>query len=225
MRRYNHLFFIVCLVITTGFLWTYLFFANYFNSSLSGQNEAARLRESLEESRFQVVMLQHQMRDLEQTVAAALPKTTLAKKDIYKNLLMTIRAPASIPAMDLSSVILEKGKKYFTENQYALAVEEFSKIKNQYPSSAYQIQARFFLAESLFHQRQFKKCVEVIDEMVLQFPEHELTGFILLRLGQISEYNNQVDEAGEIFRTVRDHFPQKELKAQARVLLKSLEIQ
>ena len=66
---------------------------------------------------------------------------------------------------------------------------------------------------------------EVIDEMVLQFPDHELTGFILLRLGQISEHNNQIEEAQEIYRTVANHFPQKPLKQQALVLLKSLEIQ
>ncbi len=200
-------------------------FSAYFNSGWEFKREAQVLKQKLEDSEFRVSLIQHQMKDLEQTVAAVIPNEKLAKSETFRDLGLSLRAPASIRPMDLSAVRLEKGKKYFTAGKYEVASREFEKIKNEFPSSAYQIQARFFWAESLYLQRDFKKCTEVIDEMVLQYPDHELTGFILLRLGQISEQNNQVEEAQEIYRTVIAHFSQKPLKDQAFTLLKNLEIE
>jgi tol-pal system protein YbgF len=225
MRSYNQLFYIFCLSLTTGILWSYMIFANYFNSGWELKKETASLEEKLADSQFQVTLMQYQMKDLEQTVASVIPREKLDQENPYKDLVQNLRAPASIPTLDLSPVLLEKGKKLFSNGKFETAAKEFEKLKNQYPASAYQVQARFFLAESLFLQREFKKCTDVIDEMVTQFPEHELTGFILLRLGQISERNNQTEEAQEIYRTVLNHFPQKPLKEQAQTLLKSLEIE
>ena len=225
MRSWNHVFFIFCLSLTTGILWAFMEFNSYFNSGWESKKEAQILQEKLEDSELRVTLLQHQMMDLEQTVAAAIPAQKLEKNELYRDLGLNLRAPASVEPLDFSSVLLEKGKKYFSNGKYETAGKEFEKLKNQFPSSAYQIQARFFLAESLYLQRDFKKCTEVIDEMVLQYPDHELTGFILLRLGQISEHNNQIEEAQEIYRTVATHFQQKPLKDQALLLLKSLEIE
>ncbi len=225
MRSWNQFFFMFCLSLTTGIMWAYMEFATYFNSGWESKREAKNLQQKLEDSEFRFSLLQHQMKDLEQTVVAEIPKEKLKKSETIRDLGLNLRAPASIQHLDFSSVLLEKGKSYFSLGKYEVAGREFEKLKNQYPSSAFQIQARFFLAESLYLQREFKKCTEVIDEMVLQFPEHELTGFILLRLGQISEHNNQVEEAQEIYRTVATNFSQKPLKEQALTLLKSLEIE
>ena len=200
-------------------------FSGYFNSGWELKREAKILQEKLEDSEFRASLLQHQMKDLEQTVASEISKEKLNRSETFRDLGLNLRAPASIEQLDFSAVILERGKKYFSSGKYEVAGKEFEKLKNQFPASAFQIQARFFLAESLYLQRDFKKCTEVIDEMVLQYPDHELTGFILLRLGQISEHNNQIEEAQEIYRTVATHFSQKPLKAQALTLLKSLEIQ
>lgn len=225
MRRLNQIFYVVCLLITTGMLWTYFTFAQYFNSDWESKKEISQLKNELEDSYFRISLMQHQMKDLEQSVAVAIPKNNIAKHKELNNLMFTLRAPASIQPLDLSNVIFEKGKKNFAEGKFSAAVAEFNRIKDQYPSSAYQVEARFFIAESLFMQRDFKKCTEVIDEMVLQYPDHELTGYILLRLGQISEHNNQAEEAQEIYRTVLNNFPQKPLKEQAQVLIKNLELE
>ena len=225
MRSWNQIFIIFCLTLTTGILWSYMEFSSYFNSGWEYKREAKILQEKLEDAEFKASLLQHQMTELEQTVADVIPKEKLTSVDTFRDLGLNLRAPASIQPLDFSAVLLEKGKKHFSSGKYEVASREFEKLKNQFPSSAYQIQARFFLAESLYLQRDFKKCTEVIDEMVLQYPDHELTGFILLRLGQISEHNNQTEEAQEIYRTVANHFPQKLLKDQALILLKSLEIE
>ncbi len=225
MRSWNQVFIIFCLTLTTGILWSYTEFNGYFNSGWELKRDAKILKEKLDDSEFRVSLLQHQMKDLEQTVAGVISKEKLKTSDTFHDLGLSLRAPASIEHLDFSAVTLERGKKYFSSGKYEVATKEFEKLKTQFPSSAYQVQARFFLAESLYLQHDFKKCTEVIDEMVLQYPDHELTGFILLRLGQISEHNNQIDEAQEIYRTVASHFSQKLLKEQALVLLKSLEIQ
>jgi TolA-binding protein len=45
-----------------------------------------------------------------------------------------------------------------------------------------------------------------------------LTGFILLRMGQISQLNDQPTEAKEIYKTVLNTFSDKKLKEQAQKL-------
>jgi tol-pal system protein YbgF len=222
MRRFNQVFYIICLTITTGLLWTYFTFAQHFNSDWESKQEIASLKKDLDDSYFRISLLHHQMKDLEQSVAAVIPKKNYARNKNIQNLMFTLRAPASIQPLDLSNVYFEKGRKNFLEKKFSAAIDDFTKIKEQYPSSAYQVESRFFIAEALFMQRDFKKCAEVIDDMVLQYPDHELTGYILLRLGQISEHNNQREEAQEIYRTVLKHFPQKPLKDQAQTLLQSV---
>jgi TolA-binding protein len=225
MRRSNQVFYIFCLVLTTGISWAYFLFAGYFNSGWEDKREIAQLKESLEDSQFQVAMLNHQMKDLEQTVASVLPAEKIAKNYPFDSLMKTLRAPASIPAMDLSSVVFERGSKFYNEKKYNLAITEFKKLIEQYPSSALQIEARFMMAESLFMQRDFKKCVDAINDMVLLYPDDVHTGLALIRLGQISEHNNQTEEAQEIYHTVYNNFNDKSLKEQAQTLMKSLELQ
>ena len=66
--------------------------------------------------------------------------------------------------------------------------------------------------------------LDVIDQMMAQFPQHELTGFIMLRMGQILQIRNRVEEASEVYRLVGHNFPSNhELVSQAGVLAHGLE--
>jgi hypothetical protein len=60
--------------------------------------------------------------------------------------------------------------------------------------------------------------------MVTQFPDHELTGFILLRQGQILISRHRPEEAGEVFHLVKTKFSYNhELSSQADKLLATAE--
>jgi TolA-binding protein len=86
------------------------------------------------------------------------------------------------------------------------------------------IQAYFFWAESLYMNHQQQECLDVVDQMMTQFPDHELTGFIMLRMGQILQERSRTEEAAEVFKVVRQNFAGNvELKTQADKLLRAIE--
>ena len=60
--------------------------------------------------------------------------------------------------------------------------------------------------------------------MIRLYPESELTGFALLRLGKIYEGRDRIEDAAEIYRSVAFNFTQAELKRQAEASLKAVEL-
>ncbi len=219
------IFLTYCTLLTAGLIWSYSLFVDYFNQKPEVVQELAVLKEKLEHEEFEKTIMAHRLKDFEKSVAEILPAEKMAssqKMTLSKNLLSAIREPASLPPMDLSSVIYESVKVKFKEKKFDLSIDNAKKLIENYPSSSHVIEAYFFMAESYFMKNEIKKCTETIDLMVSQFPDHDLTGFILLRLGQISELNNQREEAREIYSVVEKQFQNSVLKNQAQLLLRTV---
>jgi hypothetical protein len=60
--------------------------------------------------------------------------------------------------------------------------------------------------------------------MVTVYPENELTGYALMRLGKIFEIQNRLEDAGDIYRAVLANFKQPALQKQASANLKAVEL-
>nr|BFD63091.1 hypothetical protein BdHM001_17720 [Bdellovibrio sp. HM001] len=202
----------------------YAVLVGHFNGHEEYQMRLANLQKQVEKEKFNNSLLSYQLKDFQQTVAQVLPdnKTLQAKYEL-KNLAAVVRAPASEDSLDLSGALYEKGKRYFNGQEYDRAIREFNKLIETYPLSQHNVEARFFIAESYFLKKDYRSSLGQIDEMVTQYPQHDLTGFILLRMGQISEMNSQTEEAAEIYKTVAKNFKNENLKKQARKLAQSVE--
>lgn len=214
-----------CLVLTCGLIWSYSVFSDYFNQHPEMAMELEQVKEQLAQEKFEQTILTYRLKDFEKTVAELLPAEKFSssqKMMASKNLMSVLREPASLPPMDLSSVVYESVKTQFKQKQFDHVIEKAKKLIDTYPSSVHVVESYFFMAESYFMKNDLKKCTETIDLMVSQFPDHDLTGFILLRLGQISELNNQQEEAREIYSLVSNQFANPTLKNQAEILLKDL---
>jgi TolA-binding protein len=226
MRIANSLYLIVCLSITVLMLVGYNEFTNYFNQGKDYQAQVKILEHELEKVQFKNALLQHQLIDFQESVAAVLPANSKISNDVanyrLKNFATGLRAPASESEIDLSGIVFEKGKKLFNEAKYERALKEFQKINEEYPLSSYKVESDFFTAESYFLQKDYKSSLDVINKMVQQYPDHPLTGFIMLRMGQISELNNRPEEAGAVYKTVQAHFKDSFLKSQAAKLAAGL---
>ena len=220
--RFNQLFYVVCLVVTCLVVWVFNVFRVHFSDSNELRAEAHYLRERIESEQSQAALLKYQVEDLRQDISLAISRGDKAK---INDLLKVNRAPSSIPTMDLSQVLLEKGKKLVSQKKYDEALFAFRKILNDYPMSPQVVQAQFLTAEVQYLKKDYRRCLESIDKMVLQWPDHELTGFILLRMGQISEMNNKSEEASEIYRTIQVNFKNAELVEQAKSLDKNLRLE
>lgn len=124
----------------------------------------------------------------------------------------------------LSETLLERAKKAYQTKDYERAEELLLKVIQQHPYSARVVEAYFLLSESVFRQGRDKDCLRYVSLMVEQFPEHELTGFAMLRAGQIYERQRRSEEAAEVYRTILTVFSTPDLVQQARSNLGSISL-
>ncbi len=219
MRNSNSAFIIFCLILTIACLAGYNKFVAYFGTHNELEVRVVELEKELEQQKAENKLLTYQLKDFQQAVAAMLPEhQDKISSYTQKNLADAVRLPASDSKIDLSSALMEKGKSFFSAGKYDKALGEFAKVKENYPLSAYSVEAQFFLAESYFLKTDYEKSLAAIADMVELYPENVLTGFILLRMGQISQLNDQPTEAKEIYKTVLNTFSDKKLKEQAQKL-------
>jgi TolA-binding protein len=224
MKNQNSVFVAFALSLTAALMFVYSAFVGYFNGHAVYEAQIDHLQENLEREKLRASLLTYQIKDFQQTVAQVLPaEKSLKNQYALKNLSQVVRSPASDEKLNLSGALFERGKSQFNERKYQQAVASFSQLLEKYPLSSHVVEARFFIAESFFLQKDYRSSLEMIDQMVTLYPQHDLTGFILLRMGQISEINNQSREAAEIYKTVQSNFSNVDLQKQARGLASHVE--
>lgn len=224
MKKQSSFFVIFCLCLALGLMSVYNLFVSYFDGHQQFQRQLIVLEEKVEKEKLKNSLLSYQIKDFQQTVAQALPdkKEMLAKNEL-QNFASVVRIPASEDQIDLSSVLFEKGMKFYNNRNYDKAINQFHEMVEKYPLSPHNVEAHFFSAESYFQQKEYKNCLTEVDLMLSQYPDNDLTGFILLRMGRISELNNQPEEAREIYKVVSLNFKNDKLVKQAQGLLQGVQ--
>jgi TolA-binding protein len=97
-------------------------------------------------------------------------------------------------------------------------------LLKSFPDSIHGPEARFLLVEGYFQSNDYEACIEVVEQMIRLYPESELTGFSLLRLAKIYERRDRIEDAAEIYRSISQNFTQAELKRQAELSLRAVDI-
>lgn len=201
-------------------------FELHFSPTQEQAQEIVRLEQKLGEQKIEIARHQVEMLDLQQQVARNLPALDSVERRAqnFNSRSIASVSQQALRTIDLSSSILERGKKLFREKKFFEAQLAFSELIEKYPTSQVRVEAQFFYAESLFLQKKIPECLDVIDFMMTQFPDNELTGFIMLRMGQILQAKGHGEEAIEVFRVVGQHFKEnQELKKQAEKMQRSVE--
>lgn len=219
MKNGNFLFLVFSLVVVSFTMQSYSAFQRYFSPVKEQSEEISALKRSLAVKKIELAKYQNEILDFQHSIA---------QKSINSN----GRSIASVPSMkssveyslDLSGMVLERAKAQFRSKEYSLAIESIKELLHKYPASASQVEAHFFLAESLFLSARGPECLDIIDKMMTQYPESDLTGFIMLRMGQILHKQGRNDEAAEVYHVVENSFEGNfELRQQAQKLGKALE--
>lgn len=210
--RRNWIFITFTWLIATGLVWTYGVFRAYFAESPVALYQAKQLEHELAEVKAEKAKLAYQFEDFRQNAALHWPE---ARKKDY-------RWPASI-TVDLSSALYEKGRAYFHEKKWDQSLEVFADLIKSFPQSRWVVEAIYYQCETLFQVRDFKQSAACVAEMTELFPENPLTGFQLMRLGQVHEIHGQTPEALEIYRLINQQFHEPELLRQSRASMQRLE--
>lgn len=221
--RKNQIFLLTCSALALSLVWSYSKFVAYFAASPTAEIEQQHLAEELREERFQRILAESRLRDLSVEVAGILPRQQIETSSKLASLSKAVREPAAVK-IDLSGVIFERAKSRFSEKDFKGAIQEFKKLREDFPTSPYSAESAFLAGEAAFLASDPQGCLEFADLMVEQYPESDLTGFLLLRVGQINESSGRFDEAIEIYRTVSSNFKNKTLSDQARKMARALEL-
>lgn len=226
MAKQNFLFLTFCLVILSGIMQAYFRFDRHFSPHKDDLKKIAHLQSELEEKEMRITAVEAQFVDFQQEIASQLPALQKLDKNPktfqLRNLASVTQKP--IDSFEMSSTLSEKARAEFRKGDFKNSAKSFAQLTEKFPTSPLVVQAYFFWAESLYLNKQFQECLDVVDQMMTQYPEHELTGFIMLRMGQILQSRSRGEEASEVYRLVGKNFSSNsELKKQAEALGRSVE--
>lgn len=203
----------------------------FFKDSMSPIDQMHKQLASLEKKRlsaeFRSQLLEHELRDYQQQVATLVPAAIEGKnsRDAYPlRQLASIAGGGDLIQIERASGLFEEAKKAFREKNLEEASDLFGRLINRFPVSAHVIEAHFLMAETYYQQKEYADAVATIEKMIDLFPENELTGYALLRLGKIYEIQDRPEDAGDIYRAVQANFRQADLVRQAQASLQAVQL-
>jgi len=220
---------IFSLVLAVMYLQTYWAVKELTNPAPLLSMKIQKLKDALERQEVRRLVEHHQMEKFRQEVAAALPPALKhvaegAKDYPLRNLASVTMRGQSGKLEDLvATSLFETGKGLFRKGEFERSNRMMQKLIDDYSYSTQVIEAHFLLAEGQYKSGNLESASATIDKMVELFPDSELTGFALLRLGQIFEQRDRYDEAVQLYRTVLRTFPFRSVATQAERSLRDME--
>ncbi|OQW48603.1 MAG: hypothetical protein A4S09_04180 [Proteobacteria bacterium SG_bin7] len=220
---------VFCLVLVVGYLEMYRGFQFYFSGTDKLKVQVKELKEKAKQNELNLALSKFQFEDFRQEVATHLPaveKQIKSQENSFtvRNIASIAQIPSEKMKLERAASMFEKGKKFFREKNFYRANKTFSSLLKKYPESLHSVESYFFLVEGLFQLREFEECVLSVETMMTHYPENELTGFSLLRLGKVYEAQERLEDAAEVYRTIRHNYSSSELKQQAEVFLKAIQL-
>ncbi|MCM2282452.1 MAG: tetratricopeptide repeat protein [Bdellovibrionaceae bacterium] len=219
-----------CLILATAFTQVYLYGRYKFSGVEQLRVRVGQLERDVDKERFRAMLAGHELAEYRSHVATLLPEAIERSKgheEKYRlrTLASVVQAQDSdqLP-LERASGLFEKGKTQFRDGSYEEAVGAFRELIERFPESIHIAEAHFLLAEAQFQMKEYEPCLATIESMITLFPESELTGFALLRLGKIYEYQDRLEDAVEVYRTILKSYGDQPLLTQARLSLKAVEL-
>jgi TolA-binding protein len=226
----QNLFVSFILALALGFVQLHSSLKTYFNSTDRIASHVEKLEKKISYAQFQTQLVRFQFEEFRNEVGSLLPNAIQKKGKGEKS--YPLRRLASVISqhdetkMRLSKArdIFERGKRAFNAEDYKKANDSFQTLIKFHPYSVNIVEAHLLSMESLFRTRRFEQCLDVVKQMVELFPEDQMTGFALLRMGKIYEFQDRREDALDIYKTVLNSFSQKAVVSQAQTSLNGLEL-
>ena len=218
-----------CLIIVAALASMHAFFKDSFSPADRLRQQLTQVEKSRRAADFRALLLAHQLADYQQHVATLLPDAIKTRNDQEA---FPLRQLASVAAggaaetirIERASGVFESAKLAFRDRDFEEANHLLSGLISRFPESAHVAEAHFLLAESQYQLKEYPSSAGTIEKMIDLFPENELTGFALLRLGHIYEGQDRIEDAGDIYRAVLANFKQPELVRQAKQSLQAVSL-
>ncbi len=221
----NSAFLVFILILFSGVLSLNGYLHQQFTPVGSLNTKIAQLVEKNREVQFKQQLAQDQLAEFQSQVAIVLPGALKGKsvEEAYPlRQLASVVSKGNQLNIERASSAFEKAKSEFRDKNFEDTTALLEDLIERHPESRHVIEAHFLLAESQYQMGENEKAVETIETMISLFPESELTGFSLLRLGKIFEKQDRLEDAADIYRSVLENFKQPEIATQAKASLKAV---
>jgi TolA-binding protein len=193
--------------------------------------QAIRIRHLTQDFKNEKLKNQLALEDLEEFkayVATQLPealKKRGKKQSGYgvRNLASLTTTPNPILQESMGTAQFEKAQRLFQNKNYVETKRVLTEFIDQHSYSPKIIDAHFLLMETLDQLGEVEASTRIIEKMVHQYPDSELSGFALVKLGRYLERQGRNLDASEIYKTVIQTFPSGDVAAAASKSLRSLE--
>ena len=223
-----HVYALFTLALATLILGGYSFLKDHFYDPSPYEHHIGRLEEQVRREKFKLEIARLESEEFRQSVATLLPNAMKDESELNypKRLLASVTQSqqADYYRTLQANTLFMKAKSFFRAKDYVSANPRFEKIIQEFSYSENLSEAYFLLSEGYYQLGQYEPCVRYIKEMVQLFPETELTGFALLRLGQVYEIQDRPGEALQLYKTVLRSFPQRGVASQASQMIRSVNL-
>lgn len=190
-----------------------------------------QVREQLHEERLRYKILAEEHLSFKHSVAETLPtyleelQGEPEKSYPVRNLASLVLTSKALGSLeDRQSQMINSAKQHFKDGHYEQAADLMKDFIRSYETSSRVIEAQFLLAESQYQNKNYEESLAQINRMLTLYPDNELTGFLLLRLGAIFEDQYRDSEARRVYETITENFHNQDLVFQAQRNLQRLSL-
>tara|TARA_B100001248_G_C27395102_1_gene465024 strand:- start:3617 stop:4282 length:666 start_codon:yes stop_codon:yes gene_type:complete len=183
---------------------------SFVNERYSGVDYYKTLAQQEEYRRKQadvhLAKIENQHLRFQQEVVAAMPE--LMQQDSYsaRNIASVISDQSVDLKIDSTKKQVEQAKEYFMAGNYLSAMEILKPLEVSAAGSTYGPEIHFLLMESYHKSGDYKKASEYIERMLQFYPESDLSGYAILRLGDYFKLENDKEMAEYCYHYALENF-------------------
>jgi len=215
------------LTLTLAESYFYACLRDFYSPAKNLRVQVSQLEDKVKSERLKHLVDSYEFAEFRNYVATILPNAIKEKGEGEKS--FKLRSLASVVqngsnealAIEKAHMAFDTAKKYFREGKFEESNKLFALLIKNHPYSAYLPEAMFLLVEANFQLHQYDQCLVWGNKMIEVYPENELTGYAMVRLGKIYEYQDRHEEAMDIYKTVIKSFPNRGLASVAENALRS----
>ena len=221
----NSWFLVFILILFSGFLAVNAEIHEHFSPAQNLAKKVAQLEQQKRQADLRSTLAADQLNEFKSQVAMILPEAINKRgqgEQYPLRQLASVVSKGQPLLLERASSEFEKAKAEFRQKHFEDTAALLQDLIAHHPESTHIIDAYFLLVESQYQTGQQEKAVDTIETMISLFPESDLTGFSLLRLGKIFEKQERLEDAADIYRSILTNFHQPEIASQASSALKAV---
>ena len=227
----TNLFVVYILTLAMGLTFFYAEARKFFSPIKEYQAKVERLEGRVTEERVKHLRTSFAFKDFRTQVAVILPSALEGTRKSYEKS-YPIRTLASVVQHSSNeklnfaraTTMFEQGKELFREKSFDEANVVFKKLIELHPYSVHIPEALFLIVEGHFVLQEFDECLFYMNKMLDLFPENDLTGYAMVRMGQVYVREEKLEEAIEIYKTVLNAFSDPGLSRSAYNSLRAISL-